>query len=607
MSRDALVAEIRNANMLAVTGSVAATLPPEVLLQQASSLGELPLIAECKISVAIARERLGNVHSARLALEEVREMLEEGVELTFPWTWRYASSMGNLAEVFGDLEAALCWHQDAVVLADGAGLPGFPMVSRSNLGYISVQLGSLSEALGYFDEVAATPGLPTQYAIAVNLLVSAVLGQRHQFERAGAHLEAALAPVVSGEDIAGKRMLRTFALATLHLEEVALEPWHLAALRTFVEVTDSELARLESVFFVAKLDRLAGDFDASVAGIREVLSSVGSDMALRSLALLALAVVADEDSNPHECLEILAELDSGGVSAAVELSAMRLKRRCLENLGLWREASAVFEQIDRTLAHRAQDVVVLYELQQAASRSALIASQNSIFRRKNAELQVLAQDQELILEAVANRLQSPLTSLQLSLDALGKEQDEETQTFWLGIALRSVHRIDTLALQLSLVGEVDAGEMNVVQAQFELGELLREVTNLVRPGIRVGLDVSDEGEGRAGRVLVVSDPTRLVQLLCSLAWGIAEVSAADSGIRLSLALDGQGGPAIHMTAPALTVSVDELDRMRRYSPGLSSSERSPGPEVAFYLAQRMADLLGIHLDFLDDQFVLSRL
>lgn len=600
------VAKLRQELNMQFGSSIRELRRPDELLILAKKLGDPVAIGECQVLVGLELEAAGRPVAALKAIEHAKELVDDGVQFSFPWAWRYLNTLGNLADDFGQLSESVEWHQRAKELADKDGRMGFPTVSRTNLGYVSIQLGLLSEALGFLSEAAIAPGMPVEYRMGVNLMVAGVLSQRQQFEQADAHIEIALGFPIEVSEISDKRMLRTFAMVAMDLDDVTWASSHAGSLRRFVDSSGSDLCRLESLLFEAKLDRASGSAGVAEARLREVVARCSPELGLRATAQVSLAAILAERGCFVESLAMLDGSNLDIAAAAVVISALRSRRKCLEELGRWRDAAGLFEEIEQKLSQRAQDVTVLYELEKARSHSISVAAQNEALRAKNARLEVLARDQELILETVANKLQSPLTSLQLALETLQVESFTGSSVRWFEIALASIHRIDALAFQLSLAGEVDSGGIKPSDVEFDVGDLLDEVLAVSAPGLRVALALSDEARFGASPKRSVGDPVRLGQVLGALLWGVAESSPADSVIGLSSSSDGDGRLQIVVDVPGLdSLTTRRLLEHRKLTSDLQYLEKQPGSDLSFYLAERLASLIGLSMVFLDKQFVLS--
>lgn len=77
------------------------------------------------------------------------------------------------------------------------------------------------------------------------------------------------------------------------------------------------------------------------------------------------------------------------------------------------------------------------------------------------------------LADISHQVRTPLTSLNLMLEALKKEQDEEKRAKLFFDMRRQLERIDGLVVTLLKLAKMDAGTIKLQKAQVELNELVR--------------------------------------------------------------------------------------------------------------------------------------
>lgn len=601
-SADDLAAELRVLNHDAFIRAGVGHAPPARFLDQARALGDELLVAECLLCVAIAQSRSGRPKLSRATLSDIRDLLAGGVEFDLGIRWRYEYITAIVTDDFGELQDSARWHRKALGTARASGVLAIQRMSLTSLGYVSIQLGDISRALEYLHEAIVMPVARIDLRIALHLMISRSLAHQKRFRSAAEHLDIAMMTVVGSEDLVDKRMLRTLCMLTMDLDDDAWAGKHRARMRDFVDTSGTRLNQLESVLYEAKLDQVDGLVEQALIGVRSVVDTCERDLSLWSTAMIQLAELLVATGNYVEGLEVLDDPELNLFSSDLGLRALKLRRNSLQYLGRWEEAAHCFDAIERRLRDRSRNVTQMYELQQTAQLSAQIESQNSVLRSKNSELEVLGVDQELILETIANKLQSPLTALRL---ALGPAQsDEDVDERCLSVALRSIRRIDALASQLSLAGELEAGGIIPETETFDLAALLGEVCEPLAPDMLVSTSFGATAESaNMQRWLLTADRERTAQLFSSLLWGISEYSPVGSVGAIVVEELDEGETLVTVEALAFAMSPEALSRMR-HKQSLVGTSAAPhvAAELSFYVVDQLCEALDVRMSYRSKKF-----
>jgi len=195
----------------------------------------------------------------------------------------------------------------------------------------------------------------------------------------------------------------------------------------------------------------------------------------------------------------------------------------------------------------------------------------------------------------SHELRSPLTSIKGFVELLrtGETLDDRQREF-LDIVLVSTNRLVDLVNDLLDVARLEAGRVEVHRRPIEIGEVLDDVTTLLRGRIeakhqRVVIEVDD------GTPRVLADATRLRQMLTNLVTN-AHLYTEEHGTLTLRAGTSPSGVRIEVSDTGRGMSSAELEHVfERFSRG-SGSTGTPGTGLGLSIVKSLVDLHGGTID-----------
>jgi signal transduction histidine kinase/DNA-binding response OmpR family regulator len=195
----------------------------------------------------------------------------------------------------------------------------------------------------------------------------------------------------------------------------------------------------------------------------------------------------------------------------------------------------------------------------------------------------------------SHELRSPLTSIKGFVELLRAGDDlDERQREFLDIVLVSTNRLVDLVNDLLDVARLEAGRVEVHRRPVEVGEVLEDVTTLLRGRIEAkNQHVIVEVDEDTPRVL--ADATRLRQMLTNLVTNAHLYT--DEGGTLTLRAGGlPAGVRIEISDTGRGMSPAELEHVfERFSRG-SGSTGTPGTGLGLSIVKSLVDLHGGTID-----------
>lgn len=587
-----LVTRLRRLNNKSVGSALRGRIPSQEMLLLARSLDNPGLVAECLIARSVGLACTSRPHDARLCLAEVHQILDEPVSLGPVWSWRFHETSGIVAADFGEIHETWIHHQNALEVARRFKMGSAIGASESTLGLVSLRIGMLSEALSYLTSALEKPDLPTQVVLAVHLRLASVLTLQRNWRLADHHLALAksLGPQTEFTKMVAETGMMAIELGAFDLAEI-----HANALSEHAAASGGELATLQSVLFRARLGQKRADTDRALAAARWVASNADGGLAVKVEALTVVAELLVARERWPEALGVAENPLLDRAPSDLRKKVLTARRIANEALGLWEQAAWCHDELDRHAQHLSEDLLVVYELQFEAHQADALEEHNRLLQDKNDELELLSFEKDSTMEMIANDLQSPLTSLQLTLEMLEADPSTSNIQGRVGTALRSINRIETIAMHLSLTGEIDAGKIAAEETEFVLADLVASVVErsaaiLEERDLQLQVLVEDV------RLSVLADEERFEQVLGAALWGVAEFSTPRSVLLLRAGLAQDGFVAVRLEAPDLHLSLDALTLMRTRSvSSLRSRSVGAGVDLAFYAADRLSTIIGLSL------------
>lgn len=586
------IARLRRINNKSVDGALRGRIPSQEVLSLARSLGDDVLVAECLIARAVGLACTSRPNGARRCLNEVQQILDQSMTLGPLWAWRFHETCGIVSADFGEIQETWVHHQNALEIARRFEMGPAIGASESTLGLVSLRVGMLSEALSYLTSALEKPNLPTQVVLAVHLRLARVLTLQRNLRLADHHLAQAknLGPQTEFTKMVAETGMMAIEVGALDLAEN-----HAKALSNHAAASGGELVKLQSVLFQARLSQEVGETDRALAAARWVVSNADDGLAVKVDALVVLAELLVTEAQWIEALDVAESPILDRSPSDLRKRVLTARRMANEALGHWEQAAWCHDELERHAQHVAEDLLMVYELRFEAHQADALEEHNQLLQEKNDELELLSFEKDSTMEMIANDLQSPLTSLQLTIDLLEADPSTSNIQSRVGTALRSINRIETIAMHLSLAGEIDAGNIVAEESAFVLAESVASVVErsaaiLDERGIQLQVSVEDV------RLGVFADEERFEQVLGAALWAVAEFSTPKSVLKLKTGTANEGVVDVRLEAPDLNLSLDALTLMRTRSvSSLRSRRAGAGVDLAFYAADQLGTIIGVPL------------
>lgn len=141
--------------------------------------------------------------------------------------------------------------------------------------------------------------------------------------------------------------------------------------------------------------------------------------------------------------------------------------------GRYRHMQKMAQEIDLILHGRAAGMLSEYEEGDISILRNEIAKMTVMLRQ---QAEQLGDEKHKLADALADishQIRTPLTSLNLMLEALKKEDDEEKKRRIIFDMRRQLERIDGLVVSLLKLAKMDAGTIKLQKSQVKLGELVK--------------------------------------------------------------------------------------------------------------------------------------
>ena len=139
----------------------------------------------------------------------------------------------------------------------------------------------------------------------------------------------------------------------------------------------------------------------------------------------------------------------------------------------YRHMQRMAQEIDLILHGRAAGMLSEYEEGDISILRNEIAKMTVMLRQ---QAEQLGDEKHKLADALADishQIRTPLTSLNLMLEALKKEDDEEKKSRIIFDMRRQLERIDGLVVSLLKLAKMDAGTIKLQKSQVKLGELVK--------------------------------------------------------------------------------------------------------------------------------------
>jgi signal transduction histidine kinase/DNA-binding response OmpR family regulator len=195
----------------------------------------------------------------------------------------------------------------------------------------------------------------------------------------------------------------------------------------------------------------------------------------------------------------------------------------------------------------------------------------------------------------SHELRSPLTSIKGFIELLsGSEGLDERQKEFVHIVLLSTNRLVDLVNDLLDVARIEAGRVEVTRRPADLGELVTEVADLMRPRIEekgqtLELDIAED----LPRAL--ADPVRVRQIVTNLLTN-AHLYTQEGGELALRVQDGRWGVTIDVSDTGRGMTDEEVEQVfDRFFRG-GDGTGAPGTGLGLAIVKSLVDLHGGTID-----------
>lgn len=544
----------------------------------------------------VARGKLGEGSALAVKIEVLLEGDLEALSWEFRWT--FLNTWGLCKAFMLDYATSEPLFHRACAVAEEADQPAYVCRTLINLGRDYHRQGRITESIEVLTELEYSRDMST------GGLMHARSHLAEMFEHHG-HWEQArqqLATVFRSDSGLGARELCYFgsaygrALTQLGLEPEAEESFRRARKAANsvgwihnIAVVDASLATLR--LRQGRTTEARQHAEAAIAVFAD-----GHSAYEEMQARLVLARICVRDGQPKEAFAILQDPRSSKMGGAYLHQVERVLVDIHKSNGDWEQVVA---HQQRALAHNAearQDLGSLYTLLTKYQQGPGLREQGRRLVQTNQTLKALHHERSELLNIIAHDLRSPLTALELTLEALRKTQDLVKREARLSTAQETVDRIQTLAAQLSTLSEWEHGAVDFDIDDVAIMPLVfaaaREIGSTAE---RKGIQVSIEQQ-QCPAYSVSADRARVEQILQNLLSNALKYSDEGSTVSIDVSEDPHQSDtlriAIRDQGQGLSRSdlSDLFGKYTRLSSVPSANESSSGNGL--YIARSFARAMG---------------
>jgi signal transduction histidine kinase len=288
-------------------------------------------------------------------------------------------------------------------------------------------------------------------------------------------------------------------------------------------------------------------------------------------------------------LDRLAWALGGGGAICALVAWLAVRRLAIRRLAAMRDAVA---RIARTGdLHTQLDAAGGDEIADLARSFNAITAQLSA---THAELVGLNRARGEFLASVSHEIRTPMTAVIGFADLLlHPDIGPERRIDYVQTIRRNGQHLLAMLNDLLDFSKIEAGQMKVEKIACDLPQLLADVLNLMRPaaiGKHLSLTVEQRGDVP---VTVLSDPTRLKQILINLVGNAIKFTEV-GGIRIAVEVTADRQLAFAVTDTGIGIAKPQLDKLFAafMQAESSTARRFGGTGLGLTLSRRLARLLG---------------
>ncbi len=207
-----------------------------------------------------------------------------------------------------------------------------------------------------------------------------------------------------------------------------------------------------------------------------------------------------------------------------------------------------------------------------------------------------------LVAAISHDLRTPITSLRLLADAVGDDVvDADTREEYLKRLGVHVRQLGALIDDLFELSRLEAGELRWTMERVELGELVAETVDAIRPDAEAGgVSVHAENDGSVA-VLQHANPEQLQRVLFNLLRNAIRHTPPDGSVvvRTALAAD-----QVQIEVSDTGEGIPEADRERVFLPfvqGTDPSRRHGGTGLGLAISRAIVEAHGGRIGLADSE------
>lgn len=454
------VSSVRKANDRAFRAALAGEMPDETILVDAEALGDAGVALECRVCRVVALSAADDARATKVELEPILADVAAGTKLGKQWRWVLEHVVGITADEFSDFDTAWASHYNALEIAHELGEERRLSVSELYLGYTHYRLDMREDALARLVGALSHDAIPEQAEIVAECLVGLVLSDMGEEALARQHWDQAMLLVRQAQEPVTSSSLRILiTLASKAPDFLAVfsevEAWR-ARSNTLRSRSGFELD-----LWQVRAARHAGKRAEALAGAQLLLTQIGNDLAFRGEVAVVLVEILISDADYEAALVALEDPSLQPPPPFYELAMVDAQRLAFKKLGRWEEAAQCFNTARQLHRKRRFGSTSIYEIQVKAAQDRRLTEQTRELEIQKAELENVVEEQTIMSELILNKIQSPMTSLQLILDLLVADQErgpdpydsssaleDPSTVHHIGLARRAVRRMTDVVLEI---------------------------------------------------------------------------------------------------------------------------------------------------------------
>jgi signal transduction histidine kinase len=218
--------------------------------------------------------------------------------------------------------------------------------------------------------------------------------------------------------------------------------------------------------------------------------------------------------------------------------------------------------------------------------------------------QAFRRQQEFVADA-SHELRTPLTVLKSATDLLNRRRDESLEAngeLW-DDTRAEIARMERLAADLLTLARSDRGELELMTAPLDLGDLASDVVRRTVP-LADSASVHLRMHPAASHAVVDADPDRIQQVLLILLDNAIKHTPAGGSIDVQVERDGSSG-LVHVSDTGSGIAAEHLPRIfdRFYRIDTARSRGAGGTGLGLAIAKMLIDAHGGELSLSSSQGV----